>query len=343
VEFELEWPDPRLPEALALPGVSTPWRGRGEGWNDAVGCGPWRLATHGAREWRLVPADSTVAVAVADTLVVRFAPGPARVRALLRAGGVDRVWPVPPGLVSAPLPAGHALARREAFPPRHLLLVPRSDRPPFTQATARRALARATPVDEVLAALGPRGAPARDFPAGAGPPTPERLDPRAVRDESERATGRGSFSFELGFDAEGEGAEVARTLQGAWAASGLYAELRPARGAGLAVEAHAPGGAQVRLVEDQPLLPGPAAAAAGWVLPIRGPAVGAYRVGWRTRDLDPALLGRGGLSALALREVVEGERILMPLAALGWTCVVRQGGVARLHPRFGPEHAYPAN
>lgn len=338
-------PDPALPEKLALPGVATPWKRRAAiDWRDAVGLGPYRvLAAEGERALVLVRADSLApARALADTLRVRFVTGAPRVRTLLRTGAADVVWPLPPAFFGTPLPAGYRLASLDAEPRRRLLLVLRADVPPTTKPAARFALAHALDRSDLLEALGPRGRETVEWLPGAGPFDFPRLDAATSHEWLARGKLGASIHVVLSYDLDLAGADAARALQGAWARQGFYAELRGTRGAAAVAEPlHAAAG-QAQLVESQALLPGTAAELAALVMPLRGPAVGAFRTGWRTREFDAWLRpGAGdGPDPAAVQARLAEERNVLPVADLPWLWVERDGGGA-VHPspRFGPEFA----
>ena len=336
--------DPRLLERLALPGVATPWRRRGGDWRDAVGVGPYRVVAQLAdRELVLARGDSTSGrAAVYDTLRIRFASGAPRMRALLRRQAPDLVWPLPPELLSEPLPPGYALGQRPATPPRRLLLVLRPDVPPLTQLAARHVLAHGLNHEELLAALGPRGRPLTGWLEGGGPFDFPSLDLAQARDWMDRGHLGRSFSIALAYDADLAGAAVARTLQGEWARLGVYAELRPLRGADAQAEALRAAAAQAQLVESQAPIAGAAAELATLVLPLRGPAIGAFRTGWRTREFDPwvALPAPPGppLDAAGAQRRLAEDRVVLPLADLPWTWLAGPGGGGvGWDARFGPD------
>ena len=152
-----------------------------------------------------------------------------------------------------------------------------------------------------------------------------------------------SIHVVLAYDADLAGADVARTLQGEWARQGFYAELRGQRGAAALAEPLRAAAAQAQLVESQALVPGVSGELACLVMPLRGPAVGAFRSGWRTREFDPWVLpGRsaGPLDPDAVQTRLAEERNVLPVAELPWLWIEREGQrVVRLAPRFGPEFA----
>jgi ABC-type transport system substrate-binding protein len=357
----IEAPDPRtlvlrlahadssLVERLACPGLGVPWRARtGIAWAEAVGLGPYRvLREEPGRALTLVRADSGVVLRPrVDTLDVRFATGAPRVRYALRHEAADLVWPLPPALLSQALPPGHRLASLAALPPRRVLLVFRCDVPPTTGMPARAALAHALNRGELMSALG-GSTGAAPWLDGAGPFEFPRLDAAAIREWLARGHLGASFHVVLAFDADGAGAEVARMLQGQWAGLGLYAELRPLRGAAALAEALAPSAAQAQLVETQAPLPGAAAELATLLLPLRGPAVGSFRTGWRTREFDAWAAGpvpAPGFDPVAAQARLADEVVALPLATLPWRWVLREGApTVPFDPCTGPAFAIPVS
>jgi peptide/nickel transport system substrate-binding protein len=345
--LRLSAPDSLLPEKLALPGVATPWKRRGGvGWTAAVGLGPYRVtgasAARGLELVRAAPAPGQRTLA--DTLRVRFVLGAPRVRTLLRHGDADLVWPVPPAFLEQAPPAGYGLREAEAQPMRRLLLVLRADVPPTTKLPARHVLANATNRADLLEALGARGRDITGWLPGAGHFDFARFDAAEARTWLERGKLGASFHVVLAYDADLAGADVARELQGSWARLGIYAEMRALRGEAAAAEPLRATAAQAQLVEAQALLPGAAAELACLVMPLRGPAVGSFRTGWRTREFDPWLLpGRSAppIDAAAAQARLAEERIVIPVAELPWLWVGRNGpSRVRLDPRFGPSFSF---
>ncbi len=347
--LRLARPDPELLAKLASPGVGAPFRRRaGASWSGAVGLGPYRIAAEDpGRSLTFVRSDSCAPRrAAADTVQVRFVIGAPRTRLLLRHGAPDLVWPLPPALGAVPLPAGYVVQRLEAWPPRRLMLVLRADVPPTTRLPARHALVHALNREALLDALGERAEPNEEWLEGAGPFDFPRLDASEVRDWLARGRLGASFHVVLAYDADAAAAEVARALQGQWAALGLYAELRALRGADAVAEPLRAAAAQAQLVAVQAPLPGAAAELATLVMPLRGPAVGAVRTGWRTREFDPWISpGASGasLDAAAAQARLAEERVAVPLARLPWVWVARAaaGPVVRFAPACGPELARP--
>jgi hypothetical protein len=337
--LRLAHPDSLLPHKLALPGVGVPWRRvRGtSGWRGALGLGPFRVV--GEDPGRRLTLVSTPG-AVPETLVVRFVPGAFRTLAALRSGNPDWVWPLPPGIDGAPLPPGYAFRAKAARPRRQLLLVQRPDLPPTLKPEAREALAHALNTEEILRALGAAGvAPGPWIPDGPRE-EPPRLDANEVRDWLARGKLGRSFHVNLSYDADGAGASVARALQGQWARLDLYADLYPLRGGRLSDEL-LDGSSHLLLVEQQPLLDTPSAALAALVMPLRGPAVGSFRSGWRMRVFDVWMAPRRGVAAPDAAEAshrLADELVVLPLADLPWRWIERRDGpAAEFHPHFGLE------
>lgn len=347
--LRLATPDHALLERLSLPGVSTPWKSRSGAWRDAIGAGPYRVATaEGERTLTLVAARASAGEeATCDTLLIRFVTGAARVRSALRANSADVVWPLPPGLLAQALPSEYTVCQRDAVPERRLLLVLRADVPPTTRPDVRAALVRALNRDELLSALGARGTPIRHWLPGAlesyswARPEPRTAVRAAARDDRRGAPGRTeSYHVVLAYDADLTGAEVARAVQGRWARSGHYADLRPVRGAEAAREALAANAAQAQLVESQALFAAPEAELALYVLPLRGPAVGSVRTGWRVRDLDRWVNlpeSSPGFDPDAAQRQLADAQVVLPLASIPWQWAARNGGIRpAVHPAFGP-------
>lgn len=343
--LRLSRPDPGLLARLASPGVGAPFKRRaGIGWDAAIGIGPYRVlaadAVRGLTFARLPGVHG--AAGAGDTVSVRFVIGGPRVRALLRHHAVDLVWPLPPALGDEPLPDGYAAGERAAQPPRRLLLVLRADVPPTTKLPARHALAHALNREALLAALGLRAAGQDGWLDGGGAFDHARLDAGEVRQWLARGHLGASFHVVLAYDADGTGGAVARALQGQWSALGLYAELRPLRGPQAAAEPLHAAAAQAQLVETQAPLPGAAAELATLVMPLRGPAIGSVRTGWRTREFDHWIGGADPpepLDAAAAQARLAEERVVLPLAKLPWRWLARTGAppLVRFSPAYGPD------
>jgi hypothetical protein len=175
--------------------------------------------------------------------------------------------------------------------------------------------------------------------------------PRAVSARArarERVSDRiGSHNIVLAFDADLAGSEVAPALQAQCERAGHYVDVRALRGPAAAAQALRAAAAQAQLVEAQAPFPGLEAELAMLVMPLRGPAVGSFRTGWRTREYDRWIPATGtvpGADADAVQAVLASERIVLPLAALPWQLAVRDG-VAKpvLHPAYGPEWVRSGN
>ena len=347
--LELARRDPLLLRKLALPGLCTAWAPRDTtaGWKDAIGLGPYRVLGEEPRRLLLVRTRSRAQAAVGpawpDTVHVRFEPGIARLRAALRAGRIDLLWPVPGALRTDPLPEPYRRATAPASPPLRLLLAMRADVPPTTKLAARRALAHGLNRSEVTSLLGDGARDPAAWWPGAAPFEFPSLDEQEVAAWLDRGRLGRSFHVVMLLDADGAGTAVARSLQGEWARLSLSVDLLPLRGAPLAQESLDGWRAQLALLEWQPLIAGPAAELAGLVLPPSGPAVGPFRTGWRTREFDPWTRPGKPAGPLDL-DAVEGrlaeQLVALPLADLDWMWVDRAGaGQASAHPHFGPEIA----
>lgn len=346
--LRLAHPDSSLIDRLACPGLGVPWKRLAAGaWTDAVGLGPYRvLREQPGRSLTFVRARAgAVRSACADTVAVSFAVGAPRARFVLRRKAADLVWPLPPGLLSQALPPGHLLGERAARPARRLLLVFRCDVRPTSALPARAALAHAFNRGELLAALDRAATGAAPWLPGAGVFDFPRFDVAETRAWLGRGNLGASFHVLLAFDADGAGAEIARLLQGEWAGLGLYAELLPLRGAAALAEPLRATASQVQLVEAQAPLPGAPAELATLVLPQRGPSVGSFRTGWRTREFDPWVEGPSpgpGFDPAAAQARLAAEVVALPLATLPWRWVTRAGGPeVRFDPAIGPVFAIP--
>ena len=335
--IELSRPDTLLLRKLAVPGASGAWRARAPAasWSAAVGLGPYRV-------WRAEPRALVLARVLGagpDTISVRFGTGAARARTALRGGTLDLMWPLPPALLDQPLPSGFAPRTRAAGPARRLSLVMRADVPPTTRLAARRALAHGIARGELTRRFGTGAREIREWLPGAGPADLPGLDRAEIQRWLERGRLGRSFHVRVAFDADGAGAALARGLQGDWARSGLSVDLVPLRGGAFSQEALL-GQAQALLVEEQGLIAGPLGVLATSVMPLRGPGLGAFRTGWRTREFDPWLTPRNSLPAFnpgfAGRRLEE-ETVIVPLVSLDWLWLERTGGrPVGFHPRLGP-------
>jgi len=274
---------------------------------------------------------------------VRFESGAPRLRAALRAGRVDLLWPVPATLMTEPLPAPYRRASAAATPTRRLTLVMRADVPPTTKLAARRALAHGLDRSEVASLLGDGARDPVSWWPGGPPFEFPSLDAGEVVAWLERGRLGRSFHVVMLLDADGAAPAVARSLQGEWARLNLSVDLQPLRGAALAEEALRGWRAQLILAERQPLIDDPGAELAFLVMPARGPAVGPVRTGWRTREFDPWILPGPSSGPLDLegagRRLAE-QLVALPIADLDWVWIERPGGPKTgLHPHYGPEAA----
>ena len=330
--------DPLLLEKLAVPGAAVPWRaGTQEGWRDGIG--DYAIATQapgGLTLGRRVPGFGP------DTLRIRFVSQSARVRSLLRSGIPDLVWPLPPDLLDQTLPPGYRSHSEAARPARHLLLVLRADLPPTSKAAARHVFANGVKQGELIAALGPSASDLGAWLPGAPPFDFPRHDPEAVRDWLERGDLGRSVHVVMAYSSDGLGARVARTLQAEWARLGLDVELRPLRASEATREGLKHGGAQLLLVESRSLLETPGARLATLIQPLRGPALGAFRTGWNTREFDPwihASVDPATLDVAAAQQRLAEEHVILPIAGLPWSWVQREGLAIGVDPGYGPRAA----
>jgi ABC-type transport system substrate-binding protein len=341
--IRLARPDSLLLRKLALPGIGTPFAPGGDPAAWRAGAGDYALAQATPSRWLLLSRRPRGAAP--DTVHVRFAVGAGRVRAIMRGGSPDLTWPVPPGLLAQPLPQGQDVASRPARPERRLLLVMRPDLPPMSRPAARHAFAHGLNRGEIVAALGARGVENAAWFAGGSPFDYPSRDPEEVRAWLERGRLGRSVHAVMAYSADGAAAEVARPMQIEWARLGLDAELRPLRGKALEAEVLRRGGAQILLLESQALIDQPAFELAALVTPPRGPAVGAFRSGWVTRELDPWVAADGDAALLDPARVDERlaqELVALPLARLPWLWAEREGDDVGFHPHFGPGPRRPA-
>jgi len=346
--LELTRRDPGLLARLAIPGLSAAWarRDSAAGWRSASGLGPYRVLREEPRRLVLVrarPPAGPTGPDWPDTVSATFEPVLARLRSALRAERVDLLWPVPGGLLSESLPGSYRHASAPASPRRRLLLVMRTDVPPTSKLAARQALAHGLNRSEVTSLL---GAGARDPVAwwpDAAPFDYPKLDAGEVAAWLDRGRLGRSFHVVMLVDGEGAGVAVARSLQGEWARLNLSVDLLALRGAALKAEALGGWRAQLALVEWQAPTVEPASELAALVLPPRGPAVGALRTGWRTREFDPWIRPgspRAPLDLDAVERRLAEQLVALPVADLDWTWIERSTArETRAHPHFGPEIA----
>jgi ABC-type transport system substrate-binding protein len=334
--LRLARPDSLLPSKLALPGVAVPWPRGGRPGEWRSGLGDYRVAATTTNRMTLVRRATLLTGP--DSIHVRFERNPARVRAALRAGTADLVWPIPARLLSE-LPAGAVARTKRAVPDIRLLLVLRADLPPTSRPPARHALAHGLDGAAVLNGLRARQASGTSWLTGGAPFEFPRHDPEEIRSWLERGKFRGSLHVVLAYSADGPGAEIARALQSEWARFALDIELRPLAADAFAAAARSSGGAQLLLVEYQGLLPNPATELAGLVTPTRGPGIGGLRTGWRTRELDPSLL-TGGLpvSVADVQDRLSDDQVVLPIARLPWLWIEASTVSGMVcHPHFGPD------
>jgi ABC-type transport system substrate-binding protein len=346
--IRLTRPDTLFLRRLALPGVGDAWTGRTAGsWNESRGLGPYRVAgAEPGRRLTLVRARTAAGTAAgADSVTVRFGLPVGRARSLMRAGAPDLVWPIPAGLLSETLPGGYRWTARPAAPQRRLLLVMRADLPPTSKLAARHALAHGLNRGELQGSLGPLGQELAVWLKGAERFEFPSLDPGEVQRWMEQGRLGRSFHVVMAYDPEGPAGMAARMLQGEWARYAIYVELLPLRGRRLTTEL-LEGRAHLLLVDAQSPLEDAAAELVSLVMPLRGPAVGSFRTGWRTREFDAWLAPRRAGSPLPVVEAqrrLEEELIVLPLVRLPWIWVERAGGAgAPFHPHFGPGCPAPA-
>jgi hypothetical protein len=148
----------------------------------------------------------------------------------------------------------------------------------------------------------------------------------------------------MAYDQDGTAGLLARAMQAEWAGAGISVELRPLSGAALENELLR-GRAQLLLVEAPRLTGEPPGSLAGLAMPLRGPAVGTVRTGWRTREFDPWILPTSSAPTLDpawAQRRIEEEGVVLPLARLPWIWVDRAGrGPVVVHGRHGVLPAHP--
>ena len=338
--------DVLLLQKLAVPGVTDAWSERsGTAWKDATGLGPFRVALEeSGRRLRLVPAHPTVATQVPDTVLFRFGLPAGRVRALLRESTVDLVWPMPVGTLDEALPPGYRTMTAPPRPRRQLLLVMRADLPPTTKLAARQALAHGINRDDMVRLLGPGAERRTTWLMNAQPGDFPPLDGDEILRWMDRGQLGRSFHVDMAFRGDGPGAAVARSLQGEWSRFAIYVEPHPLRGERWTEEALS-GLTHLTLVESQAVVDDPSAELAQVVMPLRGPPVGAWRTGWRTRGFEPWITPRAAVGSLPIDEIeqrLEEELVVLPLAELPWVWIERDDRPRLpLHPHFGPHFVMP--
>ena len=342
---ELARRDRQLLRKLAIPGICAAWsvRDTAADWAGASGLGPYRVQHAEPRRLTLVrarPPAKGEAAALPDTVSVRFEPVVARLRSALRAGRVDLLWPVPGALLAEPLAEPYRHATGTATPLRRLLLLLRMDVPPTSKLAARAALAHGLNRSEVTDLLknGARD-PVAWWP-GATPFEYPRLDAQEVASWLERGRLGRSVHVTMLIDADGIATVVAPSLQGEWARLSLSVDLMPLRGEALADESLRGWRAQLALLEWQALIDDPAADLAALVMPVRGPAVGGFRTGWRTREFDPWIRAGSPAAPLdldAVEQRLAEQLVALPVAEIDWMWIERSGAGTASHPHFGPE------
>jgi len=340
--LRLTRPDPMLLEKLAVPGVCDAWSNRAAGNWSAHGIGGYRVVRGEAdKDFRLVRVRQR-GFGGPDTLKLRFSWSAARTRGALRRGEPDCVWPVPQALLNEPPPPGYHMARRSARPERKLLLVMRADLPPVSRLPARQALAHGINRDAILRELGVAGVEVRSWVEGGEPSRFPRLDRDQVRSWLDRGKLGRSFHVDMAYHTQGVGATMVRSLQEEWAELALFIEPRGLSARKLPAE-FLGGRSHLVLVESQALTRNAVSELAMYVIPARGPAVGAFRTGWRTREFDPWIAPLHAPPRLPLDRVqrrLEEEMIVLPLARLPWLWLERDEGLPlAVHPHFGPELA----
>jgi hypothetical protein len=75
-------------------------------------------------------------------------------------------------------------------------------------------------------------------------------------------------------------------------------------------------------------------------MPLRGPAVGGFRSGWRTREFDRWILPTATprpLDPVWVEQRLMEEHVAIPIAELPWLWVERSGAHVSCHPHFGPD------
>src|SRR5206468_3751267 len=128
-------------------------------------------------------------------------------------------------------------------------------------------------------------------------------------------------------------------MQGEWSRLAIYVELKPLRGEKFATESLR-GLSHLLLIDAQSLIDDPVADLATLVMPLRGPAVGRFRTGWRTREFDPWIAPRRPGPPLPVAQAqrrLEEEMVVVPIASLPWVWIERQNGAGvHFDPRLGP-------
>ena len=276
---------------------------------------------------------------------MRFGLPPGRVRALMRESTVDLVWPMPVGTLDEALQGGYRVVSRAARPRRQMLLVMRADLPPTSKLPARSALAHGINRDDLVRLLGPGAERRTAWLMNAAPSDFPALDGEEIGRWMERGKLGRSFHVDMAFRGDGPAAAIARALQGEWSRYAIYVEPHPLRGQRWTQEALT-GLSHLLLTDSQALIDDPSAELAQVVMPLRGPAVGGWRSGWRTREFDPWVAPRAEPGPLPVDQIerrLEEELVVLPLAELSWTWIERDDRPPLgLHPHFGPQLGGPA-
>ncbi|NOT34598.1 MAG: hypothetical protein HOP12_10565 [Candidatus Eisenbacteria bacterium] len=341
--------DSLLPLRLAQPSIGTAWREDPTRPNWGIGLGDYAVRELEPTRWMLVRQSSESdprsglshdGLRPVDTLRVRFLLGAGRVRAALRAGTADFVWPVPAELMQQPLPEGYRVERATTRPSRRLLLVARADVRPTWKLEARQALAHGFARSEALARLQSWGRAEATWLPDADVFDAPSYDRLAVQSWLNRGRFGRSLHAAMAFDADGPAALVAPALQQEWAQLGLDIELLPMRAATFERERLTGSRAALLLVEHQAPLASAAAELATYVTPATGGAIGTFRSGWRTHEFDrwlaPGAVQEAYEVQIAQDRLAE-ERVVAPIATLDWLWIERPDRDLRgLDPHFGP-------
>ena len=200
-------------------------------------------------------------------------------------------------------------------------------------------------IPAILSALGVRSGEAEAWWFGDQVIDLPRRDPAAVREWLARGRLGRSLHVVMAYSADGVAADVAYGMQTEWAGAALDVELRPLRRGSMSAEALRHGGAQLLLLEAQPILEDPVAQLAALVQPRGAPPVGTFRTGWSTSEFDRWIGPQPPETPLDMelvRRRLGEELIALPLARIPWRWVARDGepeGRPRIgsHPSYGPD------
>lgn len=344
--LRLARPDSLLLPGLALPGISAPVRfaAAEPAWSGFAGAGPYRVLPNSAGpSLTLVrrPAPLLPVVAGPDTIRIRFATG-VRLRAILRSGTMDVVWPLPLGdPVRSDTLQGYRWAQRPAAwlrPARTVALVLRADVAPTAKLAARRALAHSFNAEELRRTLGDGVEPFISFWPAAGPFDVPRLDAqRTLEWLAQGRLGR-SFHTTLVFDPDEIHERAARRLQIQWARADLSVDVRPLRGERLWRE-RMEGRAQILLLVSRPPVAVPDGELAVMTRFDREKPVAAYRSGWSANEFRAWIRGDRPFAAgdrAEAQDAIETATVVLPVGRAGWSWIERAGAPARpFHPHFG--------